>query len=95
MITRRVFDLLRTSMRTTARAIGIDILAIESDGDHIHLMISYAPTIALSEIVRRLKGASSRLVRTMRFPEVLKKLWGRAFWSPSYFVVSCGARHSK
>jgi len=77
-------------MRTTARIIGIELLAIESDGDHIHLMIAYTPNLTLSEIVRRLKGASSRSVRLKRFTEVLKKLWGIAFWSPSYFIVSCG-----
>lgn len=90
VITRRVFDALRTSMRRTARAIDIELIAVESDGDHIHLMIAYPPNIALCEIVRRLKGASSRSVRLKRFTEVLKRLWGSAFWSPSYFIVSCG-----
>jgi len=90
VMTKRVFDTIRKTMRQTANAIDVEIQAIESDGDHIHLMIAYAPNAALSEIVRRLKGASSRMVRKMRFPEILEKLWGAAFWSPSYFVVSCG-----
>jgi putative transposase len=25
-----------------------------------------------------------------RLSEITKRLWGKAFWSPSYFVVSCG-----
>lgn len=37
-----------------------------------------------------MKGASSRALRLARLPEVLRKLWGKAFWSPSYFVESCG-----
>ena len=90
VITRRVFDALRRSMRMTARAIGVEICAIESDGDHLHLVVCYPPARGLSEIVRRLKGASSRMVRKMRLPEVLRRLWGNAFWSPSYFVVSTG-----
>jgi len=50
-------------------------------------MIEYPPSLSLGGIIRRLKGASARAVR---FPEVLKRLWGAHVWSPSYFVVSCG-----
>jgi putative transposase len=90
VITRRAFGLLRKSMRHTAQILGVDLIAIESDGDHLHLMILYPPSLDLSTIVKRLKGASSRFIRILRLPEVLKQLWGRHFWSPSYFVVSCG-----
>tara|TARA_Y100000815_G_scaffold268552_1_gene289828 strand:+ start:563 stop:1072 length:510 start_codon:yes stop_codon:yes gene_type:complete len=90
VITRRAFEILRRSMRATARIIGVELVAIQSDGDHLHLMIHYPPNLSLSEIVRRLKGASSRAIRAIGLPEVIKKLWGAAFWSPSYFVVSCG-----
>ena len=90
VLTRRVFEAIRTSMRRAAAALGVDLVALEVEGDHVHLMIEYPPTRSLGEITRRLKGASSRAVRLKRFGEVLKKLWGAAFWSPSYFVVSCG-----
>ena len=90
VLTHRVFSILRKSMRRIAVALNMDILAIETDGDHLHVMINYPPDLSLAQITRRLKGASSRAVRKHRFPEVLKKLWGQAFWSPSYFVVSCG-----
>lgn len=90
VITTRVFERLRRSMTQTARALGVTLVAIEADGDHPHLMIEHQPCLTLSEIVRRLKGASSRFIRQARLPEVLRRLWGRAFWSPSFFVVSCG-----
>lgn len=84
VITRRAFEHLRRSMRSTAQTLDVEIIAVESDGDHLHLMICYPPKLHLSKIVQRLKGASSRHIRTNQ------KLWGKAFWSPSYFVVSCG-----
>jgi putative transposase len=90
VITRRAFEILRRSMRKTAEVIGIDLIAVQSDGDHLHLMILYPPSLSLSKIVHRLKGASSRHLRAQRLPEILRALWGKAFWSPSYFVVSCG-----
>lgn len=77
-------------MRQTAQTIGIEIIAAEADGDHLHLMIYYPPNLNLSQIVKRLKGASSRQIRQRMLPEIASKLWGKAFWSPSYFVVSCG-----
>lgn len=53
-------------------------------------MVLYPHSICLPEITRRMKGAPSRAVRLARLPEVLRKLMGKAFWSPSYFVESCG-----
>ena len=90
VLTARVLIHLRASMRRTARALGVNLVALEAEGDHLHLMIEYPPSLSLGEIVRRLKGAAARAVRAARFPEVLKRLWGAHFWSPSYFVVSCG-----
>lgn len=89
-ITKRAFEHLRRSIRKTAQLIEIEIIALESDGDHLHLMICYPPSLALSQIIKRLKGASSRHIRQQKLPEISEKLWGKAFWSPSYFVVSCG-----
>ena len=90
VFTPAVFAALRASMEATSRDLGVDIVAIEADRDHVHLMIAFPPKLALSDLVRRLKGASSRAIRTRRFPEVLRALWGKHFWSPSYFLVTCG-----
>jgi putative transposase len=52
--------------------------------------VTYPPKVALSRLVNSLKGASSRMIRKMGYPEVQRALWGGAFWSPSYCAVSCG-----
>jgi len=39
--------------------------------------------------VNSLKAVTSRIIRK-EFPEVRKQLWGKAFWSPSYFLASVG-----
>ena len=57
------------------------------EADYVHLLISYPPRIALSEIVNVLKGVSSRYLRK----EFKKEYWGNsALWSRSYFVGSVG-----
>ena len=41
-------------------------------------------------LVNRLKGVSSRRLRQQYPSQVRKYLWGKHFWSPSYFAASCG-----
>ena len=45
--------------------------------------------ISPSEIMRRIKGRSSRkLFET--FPELKKRYWGQHFWARGYFCVTSG-----
>ena len=60
------------------------------ENDHIHILITYPPKVALSKLTNSLKGVSSRLIRKKNLPEVRSKLWGKHFWSPSYYAGSCG-----
>ena len=67
----------------------IDIM--ETDKDHIHLLISYPPNIAVTSIARRLKQESTREV-WKRYPDWLRHhFWKEhTFWSDGYFVCSIG-----
>lgn len=67
-----------------------ELLEFGGEDDHVHLLISYHPSSALSNIVGKLKGKSSYFIRLEFWEEIKKKLWGGHFWSPSYCVVSCG-----
>jgi putative transposase len=51
--------------------------------------IHYPPKVAVSNLVNSLKGVSSRLLRKER-PDIQKRYWKGALWSPSYFASSCG-----
>ena len=64
----------------------------EFDGerDHVYLLITYPPKVAISRLVNRLKGVSSRLIRKQRYPSIERALWGGNLWSPSYFAGSAG-----
>lgn len=69
VITEPVFNTLRRSMRTSAHQLGCRLTAIESDGDHLHVLITYPTGLSIAKMVQRLKGASSRMVRAERWPE--------------------------
>jgi putative transposase len=60
------------------------------EADHVHLMVQVHPKVAVSNLVGKLKGKSSYILRRDYWESVKTKLWGDKFWSPSYCVVSCG-----
>lgn len=61
----------------------------DGEDDHVHLLVNYPPKVSVSSLVNSLKGVSSRLLK-QRFPELEKRYWKGALWSPSYFAASCG-----
>jgi len=67
-----------------------ELLEMNGEDDHVHLLVAYPPKVALSTLVNSLKGVSARMIRKADFPDVRGKLWGDAFWSPSYCAISCG-----
>lgn len=60
---------------------------METDLDHIHLLISCSPQHYIPNIIKALKGVSARLL-FKEFPELKNKLWGGHLWNPSYFVAT-------
>ena len=58
--------------------------------DHVHSLVRSPPSLAVSMLVNRLKGVTSRRLRQQYPTQVRKYLWGTHFWSPSYVAASCG-----
>jgi putative transposase len=57
--------------------------------DHVHMHIEYPPRLALAELVKGLKGRSSRILQ-LEFPHLQKRYWGRHFWAIGYGAWSTG-----
>lgn len=66
-----------------------EIVAIESDVDHVHVMMELKPTHSIPKIVQLFKGRSARIA-FQEFPHLKKRLWGGHLWSPSYFITTAG-----
>jgi putative transposase len=90
IMTERVSEDLKAAFYEVASRRQFTINAVETDGDHAHLLITYPPKLALSSLVMTLKTVSSQQIRSHGWTEVKQALWGEHFWSPSYCVVSCG-----
>ncbi|MBE1427116.1 putative transposase [Desulfomicrobium macestii] len=69
----------------------LDAEMVEMDGeeDHVHILVNYPPKLAVSTLVNALKGTSSRRLRG-EFPEIERRYYKGVLWSPSYFAGSCG-----
>ncbi len=67
----------------------VKILSGVVSKDHVHMHIEYAPKKSISDIVKRLKGRTSRMLQS-EFPEVQKRYWGKHFWAIGYGVWSTG-----
>ena len=80
---------LRELVRQTCESFEIQIMKGVVSKDLVHIFVSAPPTMAPSEIMRRIKGrTSSKLFGD--FPHLRKRFWGRHFWARGYFSASSG-----
>lgn len=68
-----------------------EIKTLQSDVDHVHMLISTTPQICISQIVRVLKQESTFRI-WQKYDKFLKRhFWKEhTFWSDGYFVTTCG-----
>ena len=70
---------------------GWELHELSVQPDHVHLLIQVNPRDSIAGVARRLKGGSSRVIRS-EFPDLVEFLWGDSFWSDGYFSESVGQR---
>ena len=96
--TKYRYKLLRGDLQVRVRDIvrqvcaenGIEILKGVVSSDHVHVFVSIPPKLAVSDLMRRIKGRTAfKLFR--EFPKLKKRYWGRHFWGRGYFSTTNGA----
>jgi len=67
-----------------------EVLELNIQEDHIHLVVSIPPKVSISEMMGMLKGKTAiKLFKS--YPELKKKpYWGNHFWARGYFVNTVG-----
>jgi putative transposase len=80
---------IRDLLRQTCDSLDIQIIRGHVGTDHVHMYISYPPQLSVTEIVKSLKGRSSRRIQE-EFKELSKRYWGRHFWAIGYAAFSAG-----
>lgn len=63
-----------------------EVIELEIMPDHVHLLVEVDPQYGINQLIKQLKGATSRILR-QEFPW-LKRL--PTLWTNSYFVATVG-----
>ena len=79
----------KETFKNIAKNHGWNILAMETDVDHIHILLEYDTTKRVCDIVKELKQKFTYYLWE-RFQQILKhEYWKkRIFWSDGYFACS-------
>lgn len=73
----------------------VNILEVNHDQDHIHLLISIPPKIAVGKVVGIIKANTARVLRE-KFPYLKKAYWRNdGIWSDGYFVSTVGVNEEQ
>ena len=79
----------RDLIRQICESEDVQILKGVISKDHVHIHIEYPPRVKISDLVKKLKGRSSRRIQE-EFPVLKKRYWGRHFWAIGYGAWSTG-----
>jgi putative transposase len=89
VLTKEIGLRIRELIRQICDANDIQIIEGRISKDHVHLYISYPPKLSVSEMVRLMKGRTSRRIQD-EFPQLGKRYWGKHFWGIGYAAFSSG-----
>ena len=76
-------------LRRIAENKEVTISHLEVMPDHVHMMISFPPKLAPSDVVKSLKGTSAREWFKL-YPETKEALWRGHLWTGSFFMSTVG-----
>ncbi|MEO6220934.1 MAG: IS200/IS605 family transposase [Ginsengibacter sp.] len=69
---------------------GVEILELNVQIDHVHVICSVPPKVSISELMGTLKGKLAIKI-FKSYPKLKQKpYWGNHFWSRGYFVNTVG-----
>ena len=70
---------------------GYKIIQMETDKDHVHILLEYNPKISIAAIVRQLKQYSTYYMWQRHRKYLSEQYWKhKTLWSNGYFVCSIG-----
>lgn len=79
----------RDLIRQSCDSLDIQILKGVVSKDHVHLHVSYPPKLSVSDIMKRLKGRSAKIL-LLEYGELKRRYWGGHLWGIGYGAWSTG-----
>ncbi len=85
-----IIEELKQRTKNIAESYGCEILAIETDLDHLHILFKAKPQTDLLKFINNWKSATAKVLRRKFADKLKNKLWGGSFWSNSYCLITTG-----
>ena len=91
---RKLFDYamiqqMRESFLSSCAKLECELIEMDGEEDHVHLLVAYPPKLSISVMVNSLKAVSSRMLR-LQNTHLTRQSKSSALWSRSYFACSAG-----
>jgi putative transposase len=86
VLTDEHLDALRGVFTSVCADFGAELVEMDGEDDHVHLLVAYPPHVAVARLVNSLKGVSARRLRQRYRVRTHRE----HLWSPSYFAASAG-----
>lgn len=91
VITLEILESLILVVKNLSAKWGVEIVEINGETDHLHILFTYYPQIQLSKYVNNLKSVTSRLINQEYELHLKQFYWKESvLWTKSYFIASCG-----
>lgn len=90
-LTAPMLESMKTQIERVCEGWRSSLIEFNGEADHVHLIVSTHPTVAIASLVSNLKTVTARRMRS-EFAEHLKPFyWKPVFWSAAYAAFSVGA----
>jgi putative transposase len=85
-----IIEELKQRTKNIANSYDIEIISMETDLDHIHILFKTKPQTDLLKFINNWKSATAKVLRRKFVTQLKNKLWGDSFWSDSYCLITTG-----
>ena len=86
----KIGEEVRKTIIVQSERLGCEIVELNVQVDHIHLLIKVPPKVCISALMGVMKGKSAIRVFS-KFPELKQRpYWGNHFWAEGYCVDTVG-----
>ena len=85
-----IIEELKSRTHKIAESYEIEIISIETDLDHVHMLFKTKPQTEIIKFINNWKSATSKVLRNKFGKQIKNKLWKNVFWSSSYCLITTG-----
>lgn len=86
-----VKDIVYNTVETVLKEKGINLIAMNGEADHLHILFEAGPEVQLLNLINVIKTKTARFARR-DCPKILEEYYDKPyFWTDSYFVSTVGA----